>query len=156
MPLEELLSPASPAVRNGRSISFELFPPTTESGEVALWNTVAELDSLQPDFVSVTYGASGSSQGRTIKVVRRLSEQTCIPPVGHLTCVGASREVLVDVIEEYGRAGVRTILALRGDPPGGPGAKWIPHPDGLNHADELVSSLEVDPAYTNPSGGAPV
>lgn len=141
MPREQLSSPTSPVVRNGRSISFELFPPATESGEIALWDTVAELESLQPDFVSVTYGASGSTQDRTIKVVRGLSEQTSIPPVGHLTCVGASREALVDVIKEYARAGVRTILALRGDPHGGPGGKWTPHPDGLNHADELVSLI---------------
>lgn len=141
MPREQLSSLASPVERNGRSISFELFPPATESGEIALWDTVAELESLQPDFVSVTYGASGSTQDRTIKVVRRLSEQTSIPPVGHLTCVGASREALVDVIKEYARAGVRTILALRGDPPGGPGGEWTPHPDGLNHADELVSLI---------------
>jgi len=126
VPREQLSSLASPVERNGRSISFELFPPATESGEIALWDTVAELESLQPDFVSVTYGASGSTQDRTIKVVRGLSEQTSIPPVGHLTCVGASREALVDVIKEYA---------------GGPGGKWTPHPDGLNHADELVSLI---------------
>jgi methylenetetrahydrofolate reductase (NADPH) len=127
--------------RDGRTISFELFPPKTDDGERALWATVDELGDLHPDFVSVTYGAGGSTQDRTMRIARHIAEQTAIPAVGHLTCVGTTRDELVSVIEEYGNSGVHTILALRGDPPGGPGAPWVQHPGGLQHADELVALI---------------
>lgn len=123
------------------SISFELFPPKTDAGEEALWETVHQLEPLSPDFVSITYGAGGSTQQRTLRIAEQMVRDTPLPVVGHLTCVGATREELIDVIEQYGRAGVRTILALRGDPPEGIGATWQAHPGGLNHADELVGLI---------------
>ena len=122
-------------------VSFELFPPKTDAGEVGLWETVRALEALAPDFVSVTYGAGGSTQHRTVRIAAEIAAQTCIPVVGHLTCVGATRGELVQAIEAYGDAGVRAILALRGDPPEGVGAPWQQHPGGLNHADELVSLI---------------
>lgn len=125
----------------GPLISFELFPPKTDAGEAGLWETVRALEALAPDFVSVTYGAGGSTQHRTLRIAADIASQTSIPVVGHLTCVGATREELVAVIEGYGNSGVRSILALRGDPPGGVGAPWHQHPGGLNHADELVGLI---------------
>lgn len=122
-------------------ISFELFPPKTDAGETGLWETVRALEALTPDFVSVTYGAGGSTQHRTLRIAADIARQTSIPVVGHLTCVGATREELVRVIEGYGDADVRSILALRGDPPEGVGSPWRQHPGGLNHADELVGLI---------------
>ena len=122
-------------------ISFELFPPKTDAGESGLWETVQALEALAPDFVSVTYGAGGSTQHRTMRIAADIAGRTSIPVVGHLTCVGATRQELVKAIEGYGDAGVRSILALRGDPPEGVGAPWQQHPGGLNHADELVALI---------------
>ncbi|CAB4618344.1 unannotated protein [freshwater metagenome] len=127
----------------GRSFSFELFPPKTDEGEQALWRTVRDLERLNPTFVSVTYGAGGSTRDRTVRITAEIAEQTSMIPVAHLTCVGASREELRGVIGEYAAAGIHTILALRGDPPGGPTAKWTPHEDGLQHADELVELIKA-------------
>ena len=124
------------------AISFELFPPKTDAGEAGLWETVRTLEPLAPDFVSVTYGAGGSTQHRTLRIAGQIVERTPLPVVGHLTCVGATREELIDVVQAYGRAGVSAILALRGDPPEGMGAPWHQHPGGLNHADELVSLIK--------------
>ena len=124
--------------RGGRSFSFELFPPKTDEGEQQLWATVAELEPLHPTFVSITYGAGGSTRDRTVRICAAMASQTAIVPVAHLTCVGASRAELEAVIDQYLSAGVTTILALRGDPPGGPGHPWREHPDGFSHADELV------------------
>ena len=126
----------------GRSFSFELFPPKTDEGEAALWRTVRDLERLNPTFVSVTYGAGGSTRDRTVRITAEIAEQTSMIPVAHLTCVGASREELRGVIGEYAAAGIHTILALRGDPPGGPSAEWTPHEDGLQHADELVALIK--------------
>ena len=124
-----------------RSFSFELFPPKTDEGERALWSTVRDLEALGPTFVSVTYGAGGSTRDRTVRVTAQIAAETDMTAVAHLTCVGASRTELSEVIEEYGASGVNTILALRGDPPGGPGQPWVAHPDGLEHADELVALI---------------
>ena len=126
-----------------RSFSFELFPPKTDEGEAGLWATVRDLEALGPTFVSVTYGAGGSTRDRTVRVTAQIASQTDMTAVAHLTCVGASRAELEEVIAEYHASGVNTILALRGDPPGGPGQPWAAHPDGLQHADELVALIRT-------------
>ncbi len=125
----------------GRSFSFEFFPPRSDDGERSLWQALRELEPLHPTFVSVTYGAGGSTRDRTVRMTAQIAAETTLTPVGHLTCVGASRTELRSVVGSYAAAGVRTVLALRGDPPGGVGSPWVSHPQGLQHADELVTML---------------
>lgn len=120
------------------SFSFEFFPPKDDAGEEMLWQTIAELEPLNPTFVSVTYGAGGSTRERTVRITGRIAASTSLRPVGHLTLVDQSRGEIESVLKQYEAAGVRHVLALRGDPEGGPGTPWHPHPDGLNHAIDLV------------------
>ena len=119
--------------------SFEFFPPKDVEGEERLWTAMSQLESIAPDFISVTYGAGGSTRDRTIRITSEITSRTHIPTVAHLTCVGSTRDELVEILGKYRDAGIKSILALRGDPTGGPRAPWVATDGGLNHADELVT-----------------
>ena len=125
-------------VQSAPTLSVEFFPPKDMAGEERLWQVLAQLQPLKPDFVSVTYGAGGSTRDRTIRVTTEITARTSIPTVAHLTCVGSTKIELSKVLEQYKKAGIESILALRGDPPGGPRSNWQPIPGGLDHADQLV------------------
>ena len=126
-------------IRDGeRSFSFEFMPPKDEAGEAQLWDAVRELEPYAPTFVSVTYGAGGSSRGTTVRVTSRIARETSMLPMAHLTCVGHTRAELEGILDEYAAAGVHHVMALRGDPQGGPRAEWTPTEGGLTYATELV------------------
>jgi len=120
------------------SYSFEFFPPKDAQGEERLWAAMTGLEALHPDFISVTYGAGGSTRDRTIAITSHITERTKIPTVAHLTCVGSTKTELVEILGKYREAGITSILALRGDPVGGPSAPWSTTPGGFDHADQLV------------------
>jgi methylenetetrahydrofolate reductase (NADPH) len=122
-------------------ISFEFFPPKNEEMEKTLWASVERLAPLAPRFVSVTYGAGGTTRERTHATVKRLVQETKLKPAAHLTCVAATRAEIDDVVRGYWAAGVRHIVALRGDPPAG-AAKYQPHPGGYAYADELIAGIK--------------
>lgn len=123
------------------SYSLEFFPPKDGEGELRLWSALEALEHIAPEFVSVTYGAGGSTRNRTIGVTEEVIHRTKIPTVAHLTCVGSSRQELISILHLYRNAGIRGVLALRGDPAGGPRAPWTPTSDGFTHADELVQLI---------------
>ena len=128
--------------------SFEFFPPKTDEGERQLWNAIRDLRSLEPTFVSVTYGAGGSTRDRTVRITSRILNETGIDAVAHLTCVGSTVEELREIMTRYQLAGITSLLALRGDPPGGPGSPWTPTAGGLDYADQLVELAAETGTFT--------
>jgi len=130
------------------SVSFEFFPPKTDEMERKLWDTIVKLAPLRPRFVSVTYGAGGSTRERTHATVRRIRQETDLEPAAHLTCVGASKAEIDAIVRDYWAAGIRHLVALRGDPPAGPDAvaSYEPHPEGYAYAADLVAGIgRVEP-----------
>jgi methylenetetrahydrofolate reductase (NADPH) len=124
------------------AISFEFFPPKTEEMERSLWDTINRLAPLAPTFVSVTYGAGGSTRERTHSTITRILAETHLTPAAHLTCVGAARGEIDEIVDRYHEVGVRHIVALRGDPPGGIGTAYTTHPDGYRSSAELVAGIK--------------
>jgi methylenetetrahydrofolate reductase (NADPH) len=123
-------------------VSFEFFPPKTEALEASLWEAIRKLEPLNPSFVSVTYGAGGSTRDRTHRTVSRIVGETSLKPAAHLTCVAAGRDEINMVLDAYWGAGIRHLVALRGDPVGGVGAQFEPHPRGFANAAALVEGAK--------------
>lgn len=122
-------------------VSFEFFPPKAGDGETGFWTAVRKLEQISPDFVSVTYGAGGTTQERTLHTLRRITSETGLKAAGHLTCVGSTKAEVNAVVRAYAEAGVRHIVALRGDPPSGVGTRFTPHPEGYRNAADLVRGI---------------
>jgi methylenetetrahydrofolate reductase (NADPH) len=120
------------------TVSVEFFPPKDDAGEARLWEASSALETISPDFISVTYGAGGSTRDRTVAITKEITKRTGRGTVAHLTCVGSTKEELIEILKQYRFAGIKSILALRGDPVGGPAASWITTDGGFDHADQLV------------------
>ncbi|MBD0414702.1 methylenetetrahydrofolate reductase [NAD(P)H] [Oryzicola mucosus] len=131
-----------PDIGDKINVSFEFFPPKSDEMEARLWETVTRLEPLAPDFVSVTYGAGGSTRERTARTIRRILNETNLTAAAHMTCVDASREQVDQVIAEFAGMGVKRFVALRGDPASGVGEAYQPYPDGYANAAELVGALK--------------
>jgi methylenetetrahydrofolate reductase (NADPH) len=136
-------------------VSFEFFPPKSEKMEEALWQAIRRLEPLAPEFVSVTYGAGGSTRERTHTTVARLVRETALKPAAHLTCVGASQDEVDAVVRGYKAVGVRHIVALRGDPPSGIGSRYEPHPGGYATSSDLVAGIGRIGGFDVSVGGYP-
>ena len=154
--MNDRLERRSRIVGNGDiDVSFEFFPPKTEKMEEALWGAIRRLEPLLPGFVSVTYGAGGSTRERTHATVARLAKETALRPAAHLTCVNATRAEIDGVVRDYASVGVRHIVALRGDPPTGVGTRYVPHPEGYAQAADLVAGLKQIGGFEVSVGGYP-
>jgi methylenetetrahydrofolate reductase (NADPH) len=136
-------------------VSFEFFPPKTDKMEEGLWAAIRRLEPLNPEFVSVTYGAGGSTRERTHSTVSRIVKQTSLKPAAHLTCVAATRDEVDAVVRDYKKAGVKHIVALRGDPQGGVGTRYEPHPNGYAQASDLVAGIQRIGGFDVSVGGYP-
>jgi methylenetetrahydrofolate reductase (NADPH) len=136
------ITPSAPNGHRAPAISFEFFPPKTEEMERSLWETISRLAPLVPNFVSVTYGAGGSTRERTHSTIARILKETNLTPAAHLTCVNAPRGEIDDVVAQYHDVGVRHIVALRGDPTTGIGTAYAAHPDGYKTSADLVASIK--------------
>jgi methylenetetrahydrofolate reductase (NADPH) len=134
--IRNVLNPSKPC------FSFEFFPPKTPEGEKQLWAALEDLRSLEPGFVSVTYGAGGSTRDRTIELVTHIKERTGIEPMAHLTCVGATTEEIASVLERLAKGRIENVLALRGDPPKG-SSEFVQHDGGFKYASELVEFIQA-------------
>jgi methylenetetrahydrofolate reductase (NADPH) len=123
-------------------VSFEFFPPKQSAGDNSFWSTVKKLEGIDPLFVSVTYGAGGTTQDRTLATLKRLTDETRLKAAGHLTCVGKTKSEVNEVIRAYSAMGIKHIVALRGDPPGGLEQRFQPHPEGYKNAADLVRGIK--------------
>jgi methylenetetrahydrofolate reductase (NADPH) len=133
--------------RGGRSFSFEFLPPKDEEGEQVLWKSISELEPLRPTFVSVTYGAGGATRDRTVAITGRIARETSLVPMAHLTCVGHTVAELKSIFAQLREARIHNVLALRGDPPGGPRTEWVSTEGGVDHACDLVQLISDDNGF---------